>query len=547
MTPASLCLVILAAWAQPPPPTAQTQPPPATATIRGRVIAGDTGLPLRKAEVQLNQIDAQTAATTGARRENRTATTDADGKYEFRDLPGGRYFVHAAKPPYVNVSWGQQQANTPMKPIDLRSGETLDRVDFTLARGGVITGRIVDEFGEPLSGAQVNAMLTQTINGARQLMLGTGASTDDLGEFRIFGITPGQYYVQAAWQRMGAGDPSSPDRTGYPVTFFPGTTNEAEARRFTVSAGQTISDVSMALSPIRTVRVEGTVVDVNGRPMGNTFLEVLRSSGHNSSMTRHYVQPDGTFTFASLTPADYTFRTQPTPTRKEVAMMKLTVGSEDIKGLRLVALPPAIVSGRIVVDPSMPLPAAALSIRATPEAQRMPGGTTPAIVADDLTFELTAMPGRNRLTIMNLPAGWTMRSVRVNSVEVIDDGIDVEPGEQITGVDVELSDKITSVSGRVTNARGEPVRECTLIVFATDNKRWKIQGRYLRTARPDQDGRFKVSGLAPSDYYIVAIDKLEPGQGLDAEFLERIRSKATSVSVDDGETRSVDLKINTAS
>jgi hypothetical protein len=281
--------------------------------------------------------------------------------------------------------------------------------------------------------------------------------------------------------------------------------------------------------------------------MGNTFLEVLRSSGNNNSMTRHYVQPDGTFTFASLTPADYTFRTQPTPTRKEVAMMKLTVGSEDIKDLRLVALPPAIVSGRIVVDPSMPLPAAALSMRATPVAQQMPGGTTPAIVADDLSFELTAMPGRNYITVLNLPPGWTIRSVRVNSVDVMDEGIDVKPGEQITGVDVELSDKITSVSGRVTNARGEPARECTLIVFAADNKRWKIPGRYLRTARPDQDGRFKVSGLAPSDYYIVAIDKLEPGQGLDPEFLERIRSKATSVSVDDGETRSVDLKINTAS
>ena len=85
------------------------------------------------------------------------------------------------------------------------------------------------------------------------------------------------------------------------------------------------------------------------------------------------------------------------------------------------------------------------------------------------------------------------------------------------------------------------------MLFAADSKRWKASGRYLRTARPDQDGRFKVSGMAPADYYIIAIDKLEPGQWTDPEFLERIRSKATDVSIREGETRTVDLKITTAS
>jgi C-terminal processing protease CtpA/Prc len=140
-----------------------------------------------------------------------------------------------------------------------------------------------------------------------------------------------------------------------------------------------------------------------------------------------------------------------------------------------------------------------------------------------------------------------MRSLRVNSVDVIDDGIEVKAGDRITGVDVELTNRITSVSGLVTTARGEPAKDYTLVLFATDSKRWKANGRYLRTARPDQDGRFKVSGLAPADYYIIAIDKVEPGQWTDLEFLERMRSKATSITVTEGDTRTVDLRIKTAS
>ena len=175
------------------------------------------------------------------------------------------------------------------------------------------------------------------------------------------------------------------------------------------------------------------------------------------------------------------------------------------------------------------------------------GGIQPAAarVADDMTFELSAMVGNNHLNAFNMPQSWSIRAIRVNGVDVIDDGIDVKPGEQVTGVDVELTNKITTVSGLVTNTRGERAKDCTLVIFTADNRRWKPNGRYLRTARPDQDGRFKVPGLPPGEYNIIAIDKLETGQWTDPDFLERLRFKATAFTLSEGETKTVDLKLTT--
>jgi hypothetical protein len=97
----------------------------------------------------------------------------------------------------------------------------------------------------------------------------------------------------------------------------------------------------------------------------------------------------------------------------------------------------------------------------------------------------------------------------------------------------------------VTNARGEPAKDYTLIVFAADSKRWTPNSRYQRVARPDQDGRFKISSLPAGDYNIIAIDRVDPGQVTDPDFLQRVQPNAKSLFISEGETKRVDLRITT--
>src|SRR5437870_11137023 len=125
----------------------------ATATIRGHVTAADAGQPIRRAQVRLTPMVAPPGTGVVIPRVDggRVVTTDADGAYEFAALPAGRYLLFVSKTGYVGVPWGQQRPNEAGKPIDAAAGQTIDHVDFALQRGGAITGRIFDEFGEPLS------------------------------------------------------------------------------------------------------------------------------------------------------------------------------------------------------------------------------------------------------------------------------------------------------------------------------------------------------------------------------------------------------------
>ena len=243
-----------------------------TGRIRGHVFAADTGQPLRKAQVR---------AVSPELRENRVATTDASGVFELNDLPAGRYTLTASKGSFVNRSYGQLRPFEPGKPLEIAGAQTIEKVDFSLPRGGVITGRVVDEFGEPTADVQVMPMRAQFVQG-RQRVSGAGRAsmTNDIGEYRIFGLPPGQYYVSATLRAAAVMmDVSSDDRAGYAPSYYPGTSNMAEAQRVTVGTGQTLSGVNIALVQTRMAGITGTAVDSSGRPLAGGFINPTSKVG----------------------------------------------------------------------------------------------------------------------------------------------------------------------------------------------------------------------------------------------------------------------------
>jgi hypothetical protein len=428
-------------------------------------------------------------------------------------------------------------------------------VDFSLPRGSVIAGRILDEFGEPMSDVQVAAQRYQYFQGRRRLVpAGRTGTTNDIGEFRVFGLAPGQYYLSATLRNMQMMTDTD-DRSGYAPTYYPDTPDVQRAQKITLGLGQLISDLAMTLTPTRTARITGTASDSQGRPLTGFIMMLQRSGGGFMGSGGGQVRPDGTFSIGGVAPGEYTLQVNAPGDSAEFAAADITVAGDDLSDVQIVGTKPVTVTGRMVIDP-----AAALSFRpsmyrvfATPVQELMMGGSSPGTVNEDLTFSLKARPGLMRIGIAPAAPGpegaaFTQRAVRVNGVDIIDTGIEIKRNGDVTGLEIEMTNHVAALSGTVTNARGEAVKDYAVVIFPQDRDRWGVTGvRYVKSGRPDQEGRFKIDAVPPGDYAAVALDYIEPGESSDPEFLERVRMRATPFSIGEGETKTLDLKLSTPS
>lgn len=523
-----------------------------TARIRGHVFAADNGAPIRKAQVR---------AMSQELRENRLATTDAQGLYEFKDLPAGRYTLTANKGSFVSLQYGQTRPLEPGKPLQILDAQTIEKVDFSLPRGSVITGRIVDEFGEPTADVSVVPMRYQYQQGRRRLVpVGRMSQTNDIGEFRLFGLPPGQYYLSATLRSnmMGMTDATSDDRSGYAPTYYPGTPNVAEAQRLNVALGQSLSDVNMALVQTRTARITGTAVDSSGRPLAGGFLMLMSRTGPMvMSSGGSMIRPDGSFTLSNVAPGEYTLNAQMPGMPgdgAEFAATTITVSGDDVNNVQLVGSRMITITGRIIVNAEaakalQPSTMRVVASPLNPDQMVMGGGS--GRINDDLSFELRARPGLQVIRLAPSGPGMTAsgfmtKAVRHNGVEITDTGMEFRPNEDVSGVEIELTNQPSEVSGLVTTVRGDPSKDYTVVVFAQDSQKWGFTSRYLATGRPDQDGRFKIRNLPAGSYYAVALEYIEQGDQTDPEVLDRLRDRATSFSLNEGETKTLNLKLQSS-
>ena len=530
------------------PPRGGETPQEGTAVIRGVVVGGETGQPLRRAVVRI---------FGGDLREGRMTATDEQGRWELKDLPPGRFTVSAMKAGYVTLQFGQRRPFERGRPVELRDGQTLEGIRFDLPRGSVIAGRIVDEFGEPVAETMVMAMRYRFLNGRRRLVpAGRFSQTDDLGQFRLYGLPPGEYYLGATLRSGMAFGLESDSRTGYAPTYYPGTGSPQQAERLSLGVGAELAGVTFSLLPVRTVKVSGTAVDSQGRPMAGAFVVLMESAEFGEGGFVMFagggnrVRDDGSFTISNVSPGEYTMQARrmgPGGGDEEVATAKVVVASEDLTGIVLSGARGATLTGQVVFDvpppsevkPTMITIMPAPTVDAGPMMGVMGGGDR---VSDDWSFELTATAGPVLLRAVQTPPGYILKAVLLQGQDITDSGVTFRPGETVRGIQVVLTARKTSLTGTVRDGSGAAA-DYSVVVFAEDRALWGHLSRHLGVARPDQQSAFELDGLPPGQYLAAAVDYLEEGQHTDPEFLERLRPSATPFTLVEGEQQRLTLDL----
>jgi hypothetical protein len=563
-----------------PPPPARPQGPsgPAsdtaqavtgTAKIFGRVVSAGTSVPLRRAQVRI---------VAPEQRVVKSATTDAEGRYEFTELPAGRYSVSVTRNGYVTLSFGQQRPFEPGKPLELADGQVAEKIDFALPRGGVISGRITDEVGEPLAGVGVRAMRYQYLpDGQRRLMPTGGAPygfmTDDLGQFRVYGLMPGSYVVSASVNSMngatvmpmaGGATVASFGRNdgsdGYAATYYPGTASEGEAQTVAVNIGQEAA-VFFSMVPARLSNISGVVRNSQGRPAANVGIAVRSTQGIGMNVAfGGQTGPDGSFVMQNVPPGEYLLEVRPMgrpmpmmagsaqQTDAEFASVPVAVSGQNISGLVITTGVGATVSGRVIFDTTNPplggaMAQAGQSTRVMFAAVDMAFGGMQgnAVIEPSGQFQITGLNGKGTFRVAGTAS--TVRSVMLHGVDITDTPLDVKPGSNIDGVEIALTNLQTSLTGTVRTQSGDPVKDFVVAIFPSRLRDGDVPIRFIRAVRPDQSGKFEAKGLPPADYFAAAVETMDQGEQWDPAFQDRVRARAKQFKLADGQSLALELQL----
>ena len=525
-------------------PSDTGEQPAGTAVIRGRVLTADTGTPVRRARVR---------AALANNRNTRLVTTDEQGNFEFRDLAGGRWDVTASKAGFLTMRFGQRRSFEAGRPIEIADAEIMERVNFLLPRGSAINGRLLDEFGDPVARARVQALRYQLVQGTRRLTpIGQATQSDDRGVFRLYGLMPGEYYVSALLRAPQVDEPD--DATGYAPTYYPGTGSVTQAQPVTLEIGGEAS-ISFALMPVRTARVSGRVLSSTGGPLpsGRVTLMAADSIGLPPAAfgAGGRILSDGTFTLSNVAPGSYTLTAFSAAQRNagpdsERGSAPIAVAGEDLAGVVVITSRGATLTGTVggrwgsAAQPEV----RGLQVTAQPVPFERGLRTRPARVDADGTFTLMNLFGPTLIRVNGLSREWVVEATIVAGSDVTDTPFDFQPNELIEGAEIVLTDRITQVSGAVSGRDGTPASDFTVVVFPDDETKWAPPSRYVKSARPDQQGLVKIIGLPPNDRYLaIAVDYLEEGGAGDPEFLDLIKNRATRFSLEEGASATVDLEL----
>lgn len=514
------------------------------AKVSGNVVTLAGNEPLRKARAQLISMDDRTHSAS--------VITDASGRFEFKHVEAGRYRLQVSRSGFTAQEYGEKKIGGPGAVLSLRPGQEMKDLIFRLVPSAVIAGKIVDEDGEPLASVNVSALREVYSEGKRSLSTFTIASTDDLGQFRLFGLAPGKYFVSALyprWNRFGGNeedsDPTQPGEEGYAKLYYPGTPDRAKAASITVKSGEELSSIDILMRQVAVYHVRGHVYNQATQKPGvetNVWLMPKRSGNEwEFSNDQAFVKKkDGSFDIPEVLPGSYILMAAWFDEGKAYSTrMPLEVGNANIDGLSITIGPGIAITGRILWEGKPNLEDADLTVSAKPAdgGWNFWGGR--AHVTSNNTFTLNNVGDGTYFAETNGQSkDCYIKNVQYGSFDALEEGFTVK-GVPAT-LEITISSRGARIQGAVVDADELPAAGVWVVLVPEPAHR--TQRRLYKTATTDQYGHFDLRGIAPGDYKLFSWEESESGSWEDPDFLKPFEDKGERIYLQEGDQKSQNLK-----
>ncbi len=516
-----------------------------TCVVSGLVVRKADGVPLKGATVQL---------VNGEDREHTIATkTGTDGRFKLRNVPAGQYRLSARKNGYVNYEYGQKKANDPGATFTLKPGQTMQELTFKMGRAGVLSGKILDEDGEPMSSALVLALRQVYKDGKKEYQTVGEVWSNDLGEYRIHGLAPGRYFVSAQpqmWERVvgdreyAAKGQDEPDKD-YAKIYYPNAAEPGKATSVEVVEEQETTSVDFLMKEVVVHRIRGRVLNlITKHSSDRTGLQVLRRNGTvdwDFVSAARVEKSEGKFEIPNIVPGEYTVLAYTSEDGKEyTAQEDVDVVNADVEGVVLAIGAGIEIPGIVFWDGKISLGTEDERVFLE-STQSGHGWGVDALVKEGQIFTLKDVPqGFHRLSLKGLSKDCYVKEIRYGERVLADDVVRVGKGAA-GAIEITVSSRGARLRGVVTSNESLPMAGVWVVAVPEASKR--DLHRLFKVETTDQNGRYQLRGLAPGKYKLFSWDGAERGEWEDEDFLKKFEDKGVTVEVADGDAKGADLNL----